>query len=436
MKKLTFAAFLAILAIFASSAGSSEDSTALLRIRLDREISYSDLIEEGIDICAVYPDGRADVAVNEWQRRWISSREPDYQLLHQRGMPTATADLDSKLGNYHTYSEMETEIDSLASYYPDLTMLDTLGTSVEGRPIRGIKISDNADLDEDEPEVLIMGCHHARELMSVEVPLLLARHLLEGYGSSSYLSGLVDSREIWIVPMVNPDGHVYVQFNHEGESYNWWRKNRRDNGDGTYGVDLNRNYSYKWGYDNSGSSPSTSSDVYRGPSPFSEPETQAVRDFCAEHSFSVALSYHSYGELILYPWGYSPIYTDDHDLFSTLADSLQRGTGYLPGCSATGAIYPTNGDTDDWAYGETGQKNSFYCFTIELNSYLEGGFSPPDSLIMPTFNKVLDLNLALIGRADEPSSVLGPRAPQLSEVTVLANPDYLLEWSGPEPGEA
>ncbi|MFO7915946.1 MAG: M14 family zinc carboxypeptidase [Candidatus Krumholzibacteriales bacterium] len=433
MKRLTVATVFLILAGIIAAAGAAEDSTALLRIRLNREISYRDLIQRNIDVLAVYPDGKADIAVNDSQRRWIDSESSGYQVLHQQGMPRASAELDINLGNYHTYAEMEMALDSLANNFPQITRLDTLGTSVEGRLIRGIKISDNAGVDEDEPEVLIMGCHHARELMSVEVPLLLAEYLLDGYGESSRLTGLVDGREIWIVPMVNPDGHVYVQFNHSGESYNWWRKNRRDNLDGTYGVDLNRNYSYKWGYDDTGSSPNTGSVVYRGPAPFSEPETQAVRDFCAEHSFSVALSYHSYSELILYPWGYSPIYTEDHEFFSTFADSLERGNGYLPGCSATGAIYPTNGDTDDWAYGETTEKDRFYCFTVELNSYQEGGFAPPDTLIQPTFDKVLELNLTLIGRADEPFSVMGPEVPVLSDVTPLANPDFLLEWSGPVP---
>ena len=420
---------------FSTIAGAAEDSTALLRIRLNREVRYRDLIERNVDVLAVYPDGRADIAVNDLQRKWIRSVTPGYEVLHERGMPRATAELDSNLGDYHTYDETEAVLDSLANLFPQLTRLDTLGTSIEGRLIRGIKISDNAGLDEDEAELLIMGCHHARELMSVEVPLMLAEHLLGGYGTSPHLTDLVDTREIWIVPMVNPDGHVYVQNNHSGESYNWWRKNRRDNLDGTYGVDLNRNYSYKWGYDDTGSSPNTGSPVYRGPAPFSEPETQAVRDFCAEHSFSVALSYHSYSELILYPWGYSPIYTDDHEFFSTFADSIERGTGYLPGCSATGAIYPTNGDTDDWAYGETAEKNRIYSLTVELNSYQEGGFAPPDTLIEPTFNKVLDLNLTMIARAEEPYSVIGPEIPLLSEVTPLANPDFLLEWSGPSPSD-
>jgi hypothetical protein len=235
--------------------------------------------------------------------------------------------------------------------------------------------------------------------------------------------------------MLNPDGHVYVQNNHTGDWWTWWRKNRRDNGDGTFGVDPNRNYSYMWGYDDAGSSPDPSSPVYRGPAPFSEPETQAMRDFCASRSFTLALSYHSYGELILFPWGYAPIYTDDHEMFFTLADSLKRGNDYIPGNTAMGAIYPTNGDSDDWAYGETVEKNRFYCLTIELNSYEEGGFGPPDTMIQPTFQKTLELNLTLLRRADEPYSVLGPIKPTMYDIDPSPTPTFKLHWSDANPND-
>ncbi len=412
---------------------AAEDSTALLRINLSRNLSWSELIERNIDILAVYPDGTADIAVNEEQKAWLDTRTFDYRILERR-MLRAASQLDADLGEYHTYAETEAAIDSLATLFPTLTRVDTLGTSVEGRLIRGIKISDNAAIDEEETEVLIIGCHHARELMSVEVPLLFAEYLLDNYGTSTQVTTLVDEREIWIVPILNPDGHVYVQNNHSGDWWTWWRKNRRDNGDGTFGVDLNRNYGFMWGYDDEGSSPETSSLVYRGPSPFSEPETQAMRDFCAGRSFSVALSYHSYSELIIYPWAYDAIYTEDHEFFSIFADSLQRGNGYSAGCTATNILYPTNGEFDDWMYGETSQKNRIYSYTIELNSYEEGGFAPPDSLIQPTFDKVLELNLTLLRRAEEPFSVKGPLAPLLGEAEPLANPDYMLNWSGQEAG--
>jgi carboxypeptidase T len=408
-----------------TSAGEPE---ALVRTTVGRYVTIGELISENIDIICLYPDGRADLAVTTAQLDWLRSRVPLAYVLERASLKAPVA-LDENLGQYHTYAETESMLDSLASEYPSLTRIDTLGTSIEGRLIRAIKISDNPDVDDGEAEVLIMGCHHARELMSVEVPLLLAEYLLDNYGNNQEITGLVDDRQIWIAPMINPDGHVYVQNNHGGNWWTWWRKNRRDNGDGSYGADPNRNYGYMWGYDNTGSSPDPSSDVYRGTGPFSEPETQAVRDFCTEHEFSVGLSYHSYSELIIFPWGYSPLYTEDHELFLTLADTLQKGNGYTRGNVAMGTIYPTNGDTDDWAYGEDTEKNRFLCYTVELNSYQEGGFAPPESLIIPTFQKVLPLNLALIRRADQPASVLGPAPPVLDEVALSPTPTFKLTWS-------
>jgi hypothetical protein len=190
-----------------------------------------------------------------------------------------------------------------------------------------------------------------------------------------------------------------------------------------------------WGYDNVGSSPTPTSAVYRGTAPFSEPETQAVRNFCAQHSFVVGLSYHSYGELILYPWGYAPIFTGEQELYAALGDSLKRGNNYLAGNTATGAIYLTNGGSDDWAYGDTQTKNKMYSFTVELNTLTEGGFSPPESLIQPTFAKILDLNLALIRFADNPYRVLGPWAPVMDAITMLNPPNYEISWTGSQPAD-
>jgi hypothetical protein len=269
--------------------------------------------------------------------------------------------------------------------------------------------------------------------MTPEICLHVAEHLLSNYGTDPTATQLVDEREIWIAPMINPDGHVYVQNNHADSWWNWWRKNRRDNGDGTYGVDLNRNYGYMWGYDNVGSSGTTSSDLYRGTAPFSEPETQAVRDFCIGRNFTTCLSYHSYGELILYPWGYDDIETDHHELFVVLADSMNVGLGYTAEMGYE--LYPTNGDTDDWMYGETTEKNRVFGFTIEVNTSSEGGFGPPDDLIAPTCDKLLNLNLTLIRLSDNPEAILGPEQPFMYAVSPMASPSYMLSWSGGDPAD-
>ena len=378
-----------VLLLLTEAAFASGEDRTLVRTRLSKGTGFGDLVDRGIDVLSANRDGTFDMAVTDDQLEWLRSGSLRVEIL-ARPMLGATADLDENLGLYHTYDEMLSALEQMVFDFPDLTRLDTIGTSIEGRVIVALKISDNAGVDEGETEVLIVGCHHARELMSVDVPLMFAGYLLSNYGISSFVTSMVDGREIWIAPMINPDGHVYVQNNHTDDWWNWWRKNRRDNGDGTIGVDLNRNYGYEWGYDDVGSSPDPSSLLYRGPSAFSEPETQALRDFCASREFSVALSYHSYGELIIHPWGYDAIYTDDHEMFTVLGDSLSRGNDYYVGCTATNVLYPVNGDTDDWMYGETALKDRIFSYTIELNTYGEGGFGPPDSLIVPTFEKVLD----------------------------------------------
>ncbi|HSG27139.1 MAG TPA: M14 family zinc carboxypeptidase, partial [Candidatus Krumholzibacterium sp.] len=231
-----------------------ERSTALVRTSLSKEITLEELARRNVDVLAVYPDGRVDLAVTERQLDWLIPRAPGAEVVRP-SVQKAPGALDANLGLYHTYDEMNAMIDSLHALYPALTRLDTLGLSIEGRLIRAIKISDNPGMDETEPEVFLMGCHHAREIMTVEIALMMAAYLLDNYGVSAEITSLVDGREIWIAPMINPDGHVYVQNNHADDWWQWWRKNRRDNGDGTFGVDLNRNYGYQWAYDDVGSDP-------------------------------------------------------------------------------------------------------------------------------------------------------------------------------------
>jgi hypothetical protein len=428
--KLRVAFAIAVVAAVSAGEALSQVSTAVVRTRLTREISQQALVERGVDILHVYRDGRADLAVTDEQLAWIRSRGAIVAIL-ERGILAAPAALDENLGQYHTYAEMDAELASLAAAYPSLARIDTMGTSVQGRAIRALKISDAVSNDEDEPEVLIMGCHHAREIMSVEVPLAFARYLLERYGTDPRVTELVDSREIWIAPMINVDGHVYVEQYHDGSSSYWWRKNRVLNADGSYGVDLNRNYGYQWGYDNVGSSPTPSSAVFRGTAPFSEPETRAVRDFCAGRRFTMSLSYHSYGELILYPWGYAAINTGENELFAALGDSLSRGNGYTSGNAASGAIYVTNGDSDDWLYGDDTLKEPAYAFTVELNTYEEGGFAPPESLIQPTVDAMLELNLRFVDFAGNPRRLLGPQPPAMNEIAMLNPPSYEISWAGP-----
>ncbi len=183
-------------------------------------------------------------------------------------------------GVWHTYAETVAEMNLLHTQYPNLTTAPvSIGLSREGRSIWAMKISDNPNVDEDEPEVLIDGMHHAREIMTVEINLYLrAVSLRELRDATRPPHSLSTIAKIWFIPLVNVDGFVYNETTNPNGG-GMWRKNRRNNGDGSYGVDINRNYPYMWGLDDNGSSPTTSSETYRGPSAGSEPETQAYMDF-------------------------------------------------------------------------------------------------------------------------------------------------------------
>jgi hypothetical protein len=293
-------------------------------------------------------------------------------------------------GLYHTYDEVVAELGQLQANFADLAQIVELGASVENRKIVALKISDNPAVEEDEAEILFVGGHHAREWISVDVPLLLAKYLLENYSTDARIQNLIDNGEIWILPLLNPDGHQYSVL-----SNRLWRKNRRDNGDGTFGVDLNRNYSYEWG--GPGSSGSTVSETYRGTEAFSEPETQVVKELAAAQNFVAMISYHNFSQLVLFPWGYTNSPAPDQTLLQglavTMADSILavHGVRYTPEQSSD--LYLASGDATDWLYGETRAPS----FTIELRPRSSSpGFILPENEIQPTFEENLPAALFLI----------------------------------------
>ncbi|MEW5901085.1 MAG: M14 family metallopeptidase [Acidobacteriota bacterium] len=297
-------------------------------------------------------------------------------------------------GAYHTSRELEADLQLLERSFPNLAKLETIGESLERRKIYALKISDHAAVEEEEAEIFFLGCHHAREWISVEVPYLLAKFLLEHYAADAEVRRIVDQSEIWIAPLINPDGLEYtIQY------YRYWRKNRRFNSDGSFGVDINRNYGYNWGYDNEGSSPEPASETYRGLAAFSEPETQAVRDFFLARNFRALVSYHSFSQLILYPWGYADTPSDKEAelkaIAAAMSERMQPANGRVYGFGRAGSLlYVTNGDLTDWAFGVSG----IPAYTIELPpvDQLGGGFFNAEQDIVPIFNENLPAALYLI----------------------------------------
>ncbi len=296
---------------------------------------------------------------------------------------------------YFTYQEMLDNLDSMASKYPSLISIRQPlpgGTSLEGENIYYIKISDNPLLDETEPELLYSAVHHAREPGGMSQLIFYMWYLLENYSTDAEVAYIVDNTELFFVPCLNPDGYMYNELN-EPAGGGLWRKNRRDNLDGTFGVDLNRNYSYNWGYDDDGSSPDGSDETYRGTTGFSEPETQLMSDFVSSRSFSIALNYHTFGNLLIYPWGYEySIYTPDSALYTNYGELLTTYNGYTFGTADQTVGYIVNGSSDDWMYGDQASKPKVFAFTPECGD-AQFGFWPPSSEIIPLCQNTMFQNL-------------------------------------------
>jgi hypothetical protein len=423
MHRLAHVLIVSAIVLFALGAppgGALADGSKLIRVYEDGSGITREIVRERWDVASFRPGEWADLVVTQREADALAARAAAFEVLIE-DLSAAFAPLraEREFGAFHTYAEVESGFDSLEALYPTLAKAFDLGDSHEARDILALKISDNVESAEGEPEVLFVGCHHAREIISVEMPYLLAEYLLENYGTDSLVTALVDSREIWIVPLLNPDGHQYVVDIDAG-----WRKNRRDNGDGTYGVDLNRNYPYMWGYDDIGSSPITGDGTYRGPSAGSEPELQALLDLFEAHSFIFALSFHSYGRMYLYPWGYVRLQTEDDDLFATLGDSLAAGNGYAVGNGYTGLIYTTNGGSDDYAYADPSKPK---CFSITPE--IGDEFNTPEAMIPVHFADQLPAMLLMLRYADRPTIFARPGAPSIAAIPDDNDGVYTVSWT-------
>ncbi len=299
------------------------------------------------------------------------------------------------MGGFFTYQEVLDNLDSMAVKYPTLiTPRSTVGpnTTYEGRNLFTVKISDNPGVNESEPEVLFTSLHHAREAESISQLIFYMWHLLENYGTDPEITYLLNNLEIYFIPCVNPDGYLYNEST-DPNGGGMWRKNRFDNGDGTFGVDLNRNYAQNWGFDNFGSSPNTNNDTYRGTAPFSEAETQLVRDFCNLHTFKLAINNHTYGNYLIHPWGFiADSLTLDSVTFTSFGDLMTHCSKFNSGTANQTVGYSANGSSDDWMYGEQSSKPKILAFTPEAGDQTDG-FWPIQSRIIPIAKNTIDQNL-------------------------------------------
>ena len=298
----------------------------------------------------------SDASAERMKAKGLSIKKID--TAHSKAKESALLD------GFHNYAETREFLHQIALNFPAITRLDSIGASVQNRGIWALKISDNPDADEDEPCLLIEGCIHGNENHALEVCLYFIQYMVENYGVNSEVTHWVDNREIWVVPLVNPDGH---------------EAQRRYNANN---IDLNRNFGYWWGF--------TASRY--GTAPFSEPETQAIRDLALQIKPYGSLAFHTSGRVILYPWAYTsaPVAPDDA-LFQETARELVDSINVVDPAiqynfRRSGTWYWHGGEHNDWMYSQYGMLS----FTVEL---MTSQSAPPsdheNEVVLPAFRVML-----------------------------------------------
>ena len=339
--------------------------------------------EDNYDVAAYKPGEFLDIVVTEGEYQELLAQGYDVVITQTEKQLVDNLRGQTDLDGYIDYEEMLAELQQIELDNPDICKLYDIGDS-RGKQysdagnsnyddyyheVWAMKVSDNVETEEDEPSIYYLSEHHAREPISLEVNMAILNHIIDNYGTDPEITDNVDNTQIWFVPLVNPNGHKIVT----DEIYTMWRKNICDNNEngqidvtGYYaqdGTDPNRNYGWEWG----GASTDWTSQTYQGTSAFSEPETQAIETLVENHHFVAGISYHSYSELVLYPYGYADgVVAPDQAALEELAVEMavtipsQYGGNYTP--MPAWDLYPCTGTTDDYSYGTHG----IFSFTIEL----------------------------------------------------------------------
>tara|TARA_B110000908_G_scaffold164343_1_gene212268 strand:- start:487 stop:2856 length:2370 start_codon:yes stop_codon:yes gene_type:complete len=345
------------------------------------------------------------------------------------------------MGGYLTYQEMLDQLDLMKSLYPQLISTkenisdfltegepdNSTTPSIGGNGIKWVKISDNPTISsEEEPQILYTAIHHAREPNSLSQLIFYMWYLLENYELDNEIKSIVDNTELFFIPVVNPDGYLYNEKT-DPNGGGFWRKNRKNG----HGVDNNRNYEYYingnsnngvWGGE--GASNNTSSSSYHGTGPFSEIENQAIKWFCEQHNFVMAFNNHSYGDLLLYPYGYtSDAPTPENEVFEIISEELVSRNGFNNILSS--GLYPAAGDSDDYMYGTIGTHNKIYAMTPEIGSE----FWPPSSQIEEIAKSMMYLNTTSAKMVNN-YAVLNDTSPAFIGDEVIINQTFNLKRMG------
>jgi len=329
------------------------------------------------------------------------------------------------MGGYLTYAEVVAKLDSMRLEYPDfISQKFSIGTTIEGRTIWGVRITKNPDSPTGRPEVMYHALIHAREPESMETQMYYFYWLFENYGIDPVATYILNNREIYWISVFNVDGYVYNQTTNPNGGGNW-RANRHDTGGGCGFVDLNRNYGiYQfWNSSNGGSSTNPCSGgqgTYRGPSPFSEPETQAVMNFVNSRNFNAAFGAHTYGNYLIKPWAWQdPTPTPDDNKFNQfLADMKRSNPVYTTGTPSQTVGYVVRGGSDDWYYNDS----------AHVGHHIFGITPETGNSFWPAQNQIIPLAQGMLFNNQYMSLIAGPYVNPLSEA--FNQPTYAPGQSG------
>ena len=365
------------------------------------EVSVSDptvvdrLLNNGIDLDHAEFDktGNVKLFISDFEAQVLDGLNveydiliPDYRAYYLQMVQEDSANLGlmvrnsrvadgfdlGSMGGFYTLAEVESKLDEMFANYPNIVAEKTsIGNSIEGRPIWMVKISDNPNVNENEPTAHFDALHHAREPLSMATTINYMFWLLENYGQDPAVTYLVDNRELYFVPVVNPDGYLYNEFT-DPDGGGLWRKNRRPDPGGCFGVDLNRNYGFGYANNNNCSSTDPCSNIYRGTGPFSEPESIAIQNFIASTEPATAFSTHSTAGSYLMPYGFDT-QPPDFEIYSEWASAFLSENDYPYGVTFQMLGYTSCGTTRDYMHSE-----GIYAWTPEIDGL---GFWPPPSTI-------------------------------------------------------
>jgi len=397
---------------------STEESKILIRIDTTQGLP---IIPSTMEIVSGHPGSYIEVITAEQELDYFSDQHISYTIKDTN----LDANTISTIDSYPTLDEFEDQLVTIASNFPEITSLFSIGKSYEDRDLWCLEITDNPGQEEQEPEVLFMGVHHAREWPTLAITLTLIKELVESYEENETIKQLVNNRRIWVIPCVNPDGYQYDHDEFNGNQ--WWRKNRHYFPDfRLYGVDLNRNYGGSsnglpesmWG--SFGISHHPKSSVFCGTEPFSELEIQHIKQFFLNHRIDASISWHTYGELVMWPWGYTTEdQAPDEEYMSAIGNDIAQeitqidGSGYYTPTQSSG-LYPTTGDTTDWFYGYSHYVlgRPHFAYTIESGD----SFHPDESYLKQVCAENVDGALVLLKEAENiakvPTRVIPPKVIQ------------------------